>query len=275
MEGAGAAVRVCDILDTPLPDPSDTPAARSPRRTRVDLRTADIVLHDVSVTHPARDEPALDRVNLVIASGVPILVTGPSGAGKSTLLALLLRFAHPAAGTIEAGGTALEQLDVAAWRAQLAWVPQQPHLFTGTVADNIAIGRRGAGRRDIEEAARQAGANEFIEALPQGYATPLGDRAARLSAGQRQRVALARAFLRDAPLLLLDEPTAHLDAVTAARILAVIDTLSEDRTVVMVSHGTGRVSARWRAITVNHGRLVVPDGGEAAAGENQSLAAAP
>jgi len=190
----------------------------------------------------------------VIAPGERFTVTGPSGAGKSTLLALLLRFIQPTAGTIEAGGVPLAELDLAAWRAQIAWVPQRPHLFAGTVASNIALGRPGASREAIEHAAALAGATEFIEALPAGPDTELGERGLRLSAGQRQRIALARAFLRDAPLLLLDEPTAHLDAITAAEILATIETLMAQRTVILVSHGPGWAGPAGQTITLDHGR---------------------
>jgi ATP-binding cassette subfamily C protein CydD len=213
------------------------------------------MLNEVCVAYPGRDGLALDRVSLAIAPGDRITVTGPNGAGKSTLLALLLRFAEPTAGTIEAGGVPLAELDLAAWRAQIAWVPQRPHLFAGTVASNIALGQPGASRAAIEHAAALAGASEFIEALPAGLDTELGERALRLSAGQRQRIALARAFLRDAPLLLLDEPTAHLDAITAAEILATVETVLADRTVVLVSHGLAWTSPAGQTITLDHGRM--------------------
>jgi ATP-binding cassette, subfamily C, bacterial CydD len=258
MEGATAAARACDILDTPLPAAPTAGARLGPGgRPQADLRCSTITLNGIRLTYPGREAPALAGVSAVIRPGERIMVTGPSGAGKSSLLALLLRFADPDAGSIEAGGTPLGELDVAAWRAQIAWVPQRPHLFTGTAAENIALGQPGVGRDAIEEAARLAGAAGFIEALPRGYATPLGERAARLSAGQRQRVALARAFLRDAPLLLLDEPTAHLDPITAGQILGTIETLMAGRTVVLVTHGTGWAGAGAdQTIALDHGRLI-------------------
>jgi ATP-binding cassette, subfamily C, bacterial CydD len=255
MEGAAAAARACDILDT-TPGPASAgarPGSGVP--VPVDLRSSDIILNEVSVAYRGRDALALDRVSLAIAPGGRITVTGPNGAGKSTLLALLLRFAEPTAGTIEAGGVPLAEVDLAAWRAQISWVPQRPHLFAGTVADNIALGQPAAARAAIEHAAALAGAAEFIEELPAGFDTELGERAGRLSAGQRQRIALARAFLRDAPLLLLDEPTAHLDAITAAEILATIETVLADRAVVLVSHGPAWAGPAGQVITLDHGHL--------------------
>jgi ATP-binding cassette subfamily C protein CydD len=203
-------------------------------------------------------------VSLTIAPGDRIVLTGPSGAGKSTLLAVLLRFIRPAAGTIglEGGGSGgdgdLAAIDIREWRAQIAWVPQQPYLFTGTAADNIALGQAGASRSAICRAARLAGAAGFIDDLPAGYDTPLGEHGLRLSAGQRQRIALARAFLRDAPLLLLDEPAAHLDPVSARLIGTAIDTALADRTVVLVSHGRGWAGGGCRVIGLDQGKLTSP-----------------
>jgi len=276
MEGATAAARACAILDTAPAGPATARPRLGPGRpAQVDLRTSTIKLNEACVAYPGRDALALAGVSLEIGPGERITVTGANGAGKSTLLALLLRFAEPAGGTVEAGGTPLTQLDLATWRAQIAWVPQRPHLFAGTVADNIALGRSGASQSAIQRAAARAGAAEFIEALPRGYATPLGDRAARLSAGQRQRIALARAFIRDAPLLLLDEPAAYLDAITAAGILAAIETWSADRTVVLVSHGPGWAGQAGRTIVLDHGKLVTPQAGEAVAAPSRTLVAAP
>jgi ATP-binding cassette, subfamily C, bacterial CydD len=263
MEGAAAAGRLFEILDTPAPDePSAAPPATTRRSARADLRTQDIRLTAVTAAYPGRPGPALHEVSLTISPGERIVLTGPSGAGKSTLLALLLRFVAPAAGTIEIGGRGsgadLGSVDLQQWRAQIAWVPQQPYLFTGTAADNIALGQAGTSRGAICRAARLAGAAGFIEELPAGYDTPLGERGLRLSAGQRQRVALARAFLRDAPLLLLDEPAAHLDPASARLIGTAIDTALADRTVVLVSHGQGWAGGGSRVIRLEQGRLTSP-----------------
>jgi ATP-binding cassette, subfamily C, bacterial CydD len=260
MEGAAAAGRVLEILDTePDASPAGGPRAAPARpAATVDLRAEEVTLSGVTVTYPGRGRPALDAVNLTIRPGERILVTGPSGAGKSTLLALLLGFTRPDAGCLQAGGAGLEAIGDDRWRAQIAWVPQHPHLFAGRVADNIALGQPGASPEAIRQAARLAGAAEFIEALPGGYQAELGERALRLSAGQRQKLALARAFLRDAPLLLLDEPAAHLDPVSTRQVAEALETALAGRTVVLVSHGPGLAAVATRVIRLDAGALVSP-----------------
>ena len=269
MEGAAAAGRVFEILDTALPDgaavqPVAPGQAAQPGRANTgtvtaDLRVAELRLAGITVTYPGRPRPALDGIGLTIAPGERIMLTGPSGAGKSTLLALLLRFLSPAAGTVEAGGGDVAAMDLEQWRRQIAWVPQRPYLFTGSAADNIALGQPGASRAAIGRAARLAGAAEFIDSLPSGYDTPLGERGLRLSAGQRQRIVLARAFLRDAPLLLLDEPTAHLDPAGARLIASALDTRLADRTIILISHGQGLpAGSDWRVVRLEHGALAAP-----------------
>jgi ATP-binding cassette subfamily C protein CydD len=263
MEGATAAGRVFEILQTATPDePPAAPRAAARRDAGADLRTQDITFNRVTAVYPGRDRPALDQVSLTIAPGERIVLTGPSGAGKSTLLALLLRFMTPADGIIEIGepgsGTDLAATDIRQWRGQIAWVPQRPYLFTGTAADNIALGQAAASRDAIRRAARLAGAAGFIEELPAGYDTPLGEHGLRLSAGQRQRVALARAFLRDAPLLLLDEPSAHLDPASARLVGGALSAALADRTVILVSHGGGWADDGCRVIRLDQGKLTSP-----------------
>ena len=250
-EGAAAAGDVFAILDTPLPGRAARPAPRP-----VDLRTDTIRLSGVSLAYPGRGRDALSGVNMTIRPGDQITLTGPSGAGKSSLLALLLRFAEPTSGRIEAGGVDLARVPAEEWRRQIAWVPQHPHLFAASVAGNIALGDPAASREAIAAAARAAGADGFIEALPRGYDTQVGERGLRLSSGQRQQIALARAFLRDAPLLLLDEPAAHLDADTAVRLAAALAALTAGRTVIRVSHG--RRQAAGRVFALDQGRLTQP-----------------
>jgi ATP-binding cassette subfamily C protein CydD len=247
-EGAAAARDVFAILDTPVPGRVSRPAPRP-----VDLRTDTIRLSGAGLSYPGRGRDALSGVNMTIRPGDQITLTGPSGAGKSSLLALLLRFAEPTSGRIEAGGVDLASVPPEEWRRQIAWVPQDPHLFAASAAENIALGDPAASREAIAAAARAAGADGFIQNLPEGYDTPVGEHGLRLSSGQRQQIALARAFLRDAPLLLLDEPAAHLDAATTARLAAALEALTAGRTVIRVSHD--QRSATGRVFTLDHGRL--------------------
>ena len=254
-EGAAAAREVFEILDTPAPHTSLTTPTPAASAHRVSLRDDTITLSGVSVAYPGRDHQALSGVNLTIRPGDQITLAGPSGAGKSSLLALLLRFAEPTGGRIEVGGVDLTSVPVGEWRRQISWLPQQPYLFTASVADNIALAQPEATPKAIARAAQAAGAAEFIEGLPDGYATEVGERGLRLSSGQRQQIALARAFLRDAPLLLLDEPTAHLDAVSARRLEEAIATLMADRTVLQVTHSQNPTRDIGRRFTLDHGTL--------------------
>ncbi|WP_406090639.1 thiol reductant ABC exporter subunit CydD [Kitasatospora purpeofusca] len=220
-----------------------------------EARTARLRLDGVTVHHPDRAEPALADVSLTVHPGEHLALVGPSGAGKSTLLALLLGFVTPGAGRVLVDGTELAALDPDAWLAQVAWVPQRPHLFATTVADNIRLGRPDATDAEVRAAARAACADGFIAGLPQGYDTVLGEHGAGLSAGQRQRTALARAFLKDAPVLLLDEPTAHLDPESEAAVTRATAELMRGRTAIVVAHRTGLLPHADRILTVRAGTV--------------------
>ena len=255
--GRAAAERLFQILDTAV-------AGRS-RVTRAG--EAPVVAHDVTVPHgDIRFEdvwysydgrsPALRGLDLVIPQGSVVALVGATGAGKTTCSSLLLRFVEPDAGRIAVGDAALGTLDRSAWLDSVAWVPQRPHLFHGTVADNIRLARPGATDEEVHAAARAANAATFIEALPQGYATNIGESGVRLSGGQRQRLAIARAYLKDAPYLVLDEATSHLDAASEAAIGAVIPDLVRGRTVLIISHRMRLATLADRVVTLADGRAV-------------------
>jgi thiol reductant ABC exporter CydD subunit len=227
--GTSAAAQVFARLD-------ERPPARPAGVAMPDPAAADVVVEDVSFCYPGRDQPAPWRASLVVHPGEVLAVTGPSGSGKSTLIAILLGMLQPTEGTVHVGGVDLTRLDPDEWRSRIAWVPQRPYLFAGTLADNIRVGKRTATTADLLQAATAAGLAPLLARLPHGLATELGDLGAGLSAGERQRVALARAFVRDARLLLLDEPTANLDGRTEAEVLGAVERLAVGRTVLVVAH---------------------------------------
>ncbi|MEV4437403.1 thiol reductant ABC exporter subunit CydD [Streptomyces sp. NPDC049577] len=241
-EGLAAADEVFAVLETE-PDPAG--AAPAP-----DARHAALTVDRLVVRHPGRAEPALDGLSFEVRPGETVAVAGPSGAGKSTLLSALLGFARPAGGRVLIGGTDLSSLSPESWRNQVAWVPQRPHLFAGTVAENVRLARPDATDAQLRDALRAAGALEFVSMLPQGTDTRLGEDGAGLSAGQRQRLALARAFLADRPVLLMDEPTAGLDAGTEASVVEAVRRLAAGRTVVLVTHRPALLAVADRTVRV-------------------------
>jgi ATP-binding cassette, subfamily C, bacterial CydCD len=193
-------------------------------------------LSGLQLTYPGRRVPALDGTDLVIAPGETVAITGPSGCGKSTLLSIMLGLRVPDAGAVSLGGVELSDLDLEDWRSRIGWVPQRPHLFARSVAENVRLGRPDASDGAVAAALEAAGLTEVVQRLPRGADTLLGQGGAGLSAGERQRVSLARAFVREAPLLLLDEPTAGLDGQTEADVLAAVGRLVSGRTAVIVAH---------------------------------------
>ncbi|MFE6026239.1 thiol reductant ABC exporter subunit CydD [Streptomyces niveus] len=221
-------------------------------------------LEGVTVRHEGRAEPSLDAATLVVEPGETVALVGPSGSGKTTLLNVLLGFTAPTEGRVRVGGTDLSDLDLDRWRERIAWVPQHPYLFAGTIAENVRLARPDADDAAVTRALRDAGAYDFVTALPLGADTPLGEDGTGLSAGQRQRLALARAFLADRPLLLLDEPTAALDGETEATLVPTIRRLATGRTVLLVIHRPALLSVADRVVEVGGGRARGRSGGEAA-----------
>ena len=199
--------------------------------------------------------PALQDLTLDIPAGCKTALVGPSGAGKSTLVNLLLAFAEPDSGEIRVDGEPLAALDRADWHRRVAWIPQRPRLFHGSIADNIRLAVPNASDTAVVEAARAADADGFIRALPQGYDTAVGEAGRGLSGGQIQRIALARAFLKDARLVLMDEPTAHLDTATEARVQAALDRLAAGRTLLLIAHRLHTVRHADRILVLDQGRL--------------------
>jgi thiol reductant ABC exporter CydD subunit len=210
----------------------------------------------VSFVYPDRQQEALHAVSFTVQKGQMTAFVGPSGSGKSTIFQLLLRFLQPQSGQILVDDIPLSDLDLHRWRSQVAWVPQQPYLFQDTLANNIALARPGASLAEIRHAAGQAGLDHFIASLPEGYVTPVGERGFRLSGGQAQQVALARAFLKDAPLLLLDEPGAHLDPGLEDQLQKAIRDLCQDRWVLVIAHRLPTVESASQIIVLEEGQVV-------------------
>lgn len=253
ISGVTAATRIFAILEIPVPAAVLPPAMPLPSAVP---RRMHIVFTDVHYAYDSGRRAALDGVTFVVEPGQQVALVGPSGAGKSTIAALLLRFIAPDSGTITVDGIPLATIPADVWRARLAWVPQQPYLFNASILDNIRLGRPHAAPDEVGYAARQAGADDFIRALPDGYATVIGERGARLSGGQAQRIALARAFLRDAPLLILDEPTAHLDAESEAAVEQAIGRLLRGRTALIIAHRLHTVARADRIVVLDEGRVI-------------------
>jgi ATP-binding cassette, subfamily C, bacterial CydD len=250
MDGKSAAARICEILDTPAPlQNSSVPHPSVPHSFSIELK-------QITYTYPGREQPALQGVNLVLEPGTCTALVGRSGAGKSTLLHLLMRFADPCEGEILVNGLPLPAFPLEAWREQVSLVPQRPYLFYGTIQENIRLARPHASDIEVAEAARLAGATDFISQLPQGYATLLGERGTRLSAGQIQRIALARAFLKDAPLLILDEPTSNLDPQSELLVRQALKHLLVNRTVLVIAHRLNTIALADQIAVLEDGKLV-------------------
>jgi ATP-binding cassette subfamily B protein len=249
---AGAAERLHELLDTrPAISAPPTPLVL-PEPARGQIEFQNVVFH-----YPSRpDTAALNGLSLQIEPGEAVALVGPSGAGKSTVFQLLLRFYAPQQGRILFDGIDAAQADPAEIRRHLALVAQDPVIFSGTIADNIRYGRPEANSAAVRRAAEAAAAAEFIEDLPLGYETPIGERGVNLSGGQRQRLAIARAILRDAPLLLLDEATSALDAENERLVQTGLNNLMAGRTTIVIAHRLATIQRLKRIVVMDQGRIV-------------------
>jgi subfamily B ATP-binding cassette protein MsbA len=243
-----SAARILEVLETE-PEPRGDPG-----RILSNVR-GEIEFRDVHFTYPER-APILEGVNLRIRPGETVALVGENGAGKTTLAHLLMRFADPAKGEILLDGENLERIDNRSLRAHIGLVPQNVLLLEGSIADNIAFGRKQVTAKRIESAARLAQAHGFIEALPHGYDTLVGERGAKLSGGQQQRIAVARALLENPPLLILDEATAQFDADAEARFLGSLESAFEDRTVLLITHRPAALAVADRTARLSKGRIL-------------------
>ena len=250
MEGKAAAKRIIEVLETPLPVHMGAVSGKHP------VGPLTIEFTGVTYTYPGSDRTALTGIDLTLLAGTCTALVGRSGAGKSTLANLLLRFIDAQDGIITANGIPLVDLPVETWREYVALVPQRPYLFYGSVRANIRLARPGASDSEVEQAAELAGAAGFISHLPQGYDTEIGERGARLSAGQAQRIAIARAFLKDAPLLVLDEPTSSLDPESETLIRHALERLVQNRTVLVIAHRYNTIANAQQVAVLEDGRLV-------------------
>lgn len=239
--------RVLEILDAPgEPKAIELPSVSSANTAAVNIE---------AVSFAYNDEPVLRDINLEVAPGETVALVGPSGGGKSTLFKLLLGYYPPGSGAISILGKGIDQYSLAELREQIAYVPQESYLFSGTIAENIAFGKTGAGEEEIIAAAKAAYAHDFIMQLPEGYQTPVGERGSHLSGGQRQRIAIARAILRDAPILLLDEATSSLDTESEEQVQLALSQLKQGRTTLVIAHRLATVQNASRILVIAEGQL--------------------
>ncbi|MER5257688.1 thiol reductant ABC exporter subunit CydD [Streptomyces sp. NPDC002855] len=253
-EGLSAAEEIFKVLEAPVRAAGQAPAP-----------SGTLSVEGVTVRYPGRDSDAVSGVSFAVESGETVALVGPSGVGKSTLLDVILGFVEPAEGRVCVGGVDLAEVAPEQWRERIAWVPQRPHLYAGSVAENVRLARPDADDASVRDALSAAGAWEFVSALPGGVETLLGEDGAGLSAGQRQRLALARAFLADRPVVLLDEPTAALDGETEAGVVEAVRRLAVGRTVLLVVHRPALLGVADRVVRLHAPADGAPRGLDAAA----------
>lgn len=288
LEGEAAARRLCEILETPLPTRAEAEVvgtrciASGPDRhlRRADAMSEADAMHrvptaarkdgesslppgpitiditDLSYSYPQQETPALEGVNLRLGGNTCTALVGSSGAGKSTLVNLLMRFVDATSGTIRANGVPITRLSAENWREYVALVPQRPYLFYGTVRENICLARPEARDEEVMQAVELAGVTAFLDELPRGFDTQVGEQGMQLSAGQAQRVAIARAILKNAPVLILDEPTSSLDPDSEAHIRRSLTALMRERTVLVIAHRYNTIAHASHIAVLEHGRII-------------------
>ena len=266
MSGVSAAKRIFEILDTKVAHATNEDQRKTTDRTGdrnmhanlsiIQLENRDIQFHKVSFQYTGRKAPALDDISFSIPNEKLTALVGTSGAGKSTIASLLLRFIEPAMGYISVDGHPLTNIPADEWRQQIAWVPQSPYIFQDSLAANLRLAKPEASEAEMTKACEQAGLMEFITTLPKGFFTAVGERGARLSGGQAQRLALARAFLKDAPILLLDEPTSNLDPGLEAELRGSMQQLIGGRTTLVIAHRLSTVYQADQIIVLEAGKIM-------------------
>ena len=254
MEAIGAAEQMLALLETPVMSQVKT-ASEMSIKTIPHQQALTIKFDQVSFSYE-QGRQALDTVNIEFKAGQRIALVGASGAGKTTIANLLLGFVQNMQGKITVNGVDLQKLNLAVWREQVAWLPQRPYLFHGTIGDNIRLGNQHASDKEVYKAATLAHCTEFITTLADGYETKIGERGEGLSGGQIQRIALARAFLKNAPLLILDEVSANLDGHSEALIQQSIEALSKGRTVITIAHRLNTIKQSDLIVVMEKGKVL-------------------
>ncbi len=254
MLGVTAAARIFNVLSLPEPQPGEN---INKRGCSAELEKPFLLrFQDVRFTYPGREAESLKSLSFEISSGKRYALVGRSGAGKSTILQLIIRFLQPSAGEVLLNGENILTLDLEGWRKQIAWVPQNPMLFDTSLLENVRLNQREISEERVWQALKRAQLEKFALGLPDGLATPLHEWGSRLSGGQAQQVALARAFIKDVPLLLMDEPTANLDPELEAALEVAIKELMKGRTSITIAHRRNTVVHADQIIVCEDGRIV-------------------
>ncbi|NTW69423.1 MAG: thiol reductant ABC exporter subunit CydD [Chlorobiaceae bacterium] len=251
MEGVSASKEIFAILEQPAPAIKQ----KASSITAEPFGRYPLLLNNLSYSYPGSESAALDGVTATIPAGKTTAIIGPSGSGKSTLINLLLRFQEPAAGTITLNGTPIHEILLEEWHKEISWVPQHPYLFNATLKENILLARPEATEKELSIALKETGLTSFVSTLPNGVETMIGEQGSRLSGGEAQRVALARAFLKNAPLLILDEPMSHTDPELEAALRSSIEKLMHGRTTLVIAHRLETIMKAEQIIVISGGKI--------------------